>query len=147
MLIVPIKNDDIVTSDGGKYTVVKYSYNSKSDSVVCIARDSVSKDTSLVEFSDVAKIQGVKVELTSDKVFKSYGNVTRKFHLPQKKDVVTIGDKDIVVASVKIAEGQLIVADEFDSYSISSITNVIYSDHNRFTRLSFNVYYRDYIKK
>lgn len=147
MLIVPVKNDDIATNDGGKYTVVKYSYNSKSDTVVCIARDSVSKDTSIVNFSDIAEIQGVKVELIGDGIFKSYGNVMRKYHLPQKKDVVAIGDKDIVVSAVKLVEGQLVVADEYESYPLSSITNIVYSDHNRFTRLSFNVYYRDYIKK
>lgn len=160
MLVVPIKGDKIETKDGVEFTVLSFTnYRDKGPAVYVEHTPSVPSDA--VYFFDINKINGKTVDyVPGSKVFRSAGELKRKFQLPQLNDVVTVrgkdGSKDIIVTGLKahkkgeLAKGLMVVGHEQDSEDkvfvrLDQITDVKRDIGNdMFSRDRFLSYYDDY---
>jgi hypothetical protein len=160
MLVVPIKGDKIETKEGVTFAVLSFTnYRDKGPAVYVEHTPGVPSDA--VYFFDIIKINGKSVEwVPGQKVFRSAGELSRKFQLPQVNDVVTTrgpdGSLDIVVTGLKLhkkgelAKGLMIQGHEKDTderlfVRLNSITDIkrdIGSD--MFSRDRFLSYYDDY---
>ena len=88
MLVVPLKGDTIVTKDGGRFKVLSYT-NFKTKGPGVYVDHGFKRSKLVIYFFDIEKINGVKVEYnTSMKIFKAFGIVKRKIHLPQENDTI-----------------------------------------------------------
>lgn len=160
MLVLPIKGDKIETKDGVTFTVISYTnYREKGPAVYVEHTPSVPSDA--VYFFDISKINGKTVDyLTGPKVFKSTGEIKRRFQLPQPNDTITYkakdGNKVISVSGLKLhkrdelAKGLLIIGSEKDSDEKLSVRLDQIVDLERdigndmFSRDRFLSYYTDY---
>lgn len=160
MIVVPLKGDTIETKDGVTFKVLSYTnYRDKGPAVYVEHTPSVPSDA--VYFFDIIKINGKTVDyLTGPKVFKSTGEIKRKFHLPQPNDVVTFkakeGNKVVKVSGLKLhkrdelAKGLLIMGEEDGneeklSVRINQIIDIERDIGNDlFSRDKFVSYYADY---
>lgn len=160
MWIVPIKNDVITTTDDVQFTVTGYTnYKAKGPAVYV---DHSSGDSSVpVYFFDIKELNGIKVEFnSSSKILNSLGFVKRKFHLPQKHDIIYVDDtkededgtesttqKKVKVEEIKLhnrnmglSRGMLIVGDDEVLYPLKSINRIkrtsgdSYFDKTRFVK-------------
>ena len=160
MFVVPLKNDKIETKDGVIFTVLSFSnYRPKGPAVYVEHTPSIPSDA--VYFFDISKINGKTVEyVTGAKVFKTTGELKRKWHLPQPNDTITVklkdGNRVLTVASLKLhkrdelAKGLLIIGTEKDSdekleVRLSQVVDLERDIGNdMFSRDKFLTYYKDY---
>jgi hypothetical protein len=160
MLVVPLKGDKIETKDGVTFTVLSFTnYRDKGPAVYVEHTPGVPSDA--VYFFDITKINGKAVEFVPGaKVFKSIGEVRRRYQLPQVNDIITIrspdGARDVAVTGLKLhkkgdlAKGLLVIGVEKDTDDkvqarLNQITDIRRdigdSDYSRDRFLS---YYDDY---
>lgn len=160
MFIVPLKGDRIETKDGVTFTVLSYTnYREKGPAVYVEHTPSVPSDA--VYFFDINKIGGKIVEyVTGSKVFKSVGEVKRKWQLPQPNDTITCrtkeGNRVVTVTGLRLhkrgelAKGLLVVGNEKDSDDklYIRLDQIIDLDrdigNDMYSRDKFLAYYADY---
>lgn len=160
MFVVPLKGDKIETRDGVNFTVLSFTnYRDKGPAVYVEHTAGVPSDA--VYFFDIIKINGKMVELVAgSKVFKSSGEIKRKFHLPQNSDIVTFKDNNgtqtLKVTGLKLhkrnelAKGMFVVGQSEDSEEKQQVRLAQIIDIERdigndmFSRDRFLAYYSDY---
>jgi hypothetical protein len=160
MFAVPLKGDKIETKDGVTFTVLSFSnYRPKGPAVYVEHTAGVPSDA--VYFFDISKINGKTVEfVTGAKVFKTTGELKRKWQLPQLNDTLTAklkdGNRVITVTGLKLhkrdelAKGLLVIGNEKDSEEklevrLSQIVDLERDIGNdMFSRDKFLSYYKDY---
>lgn len=162
MLVVPLEKDRLRTVDGQVYRVLAYT-NYKPGGPAVYARAKGSREPVLVYFFDIDHLNGVKVEyLRGPKVFRAYGRVERKFHLPQPDDKVTVlvkplaGGKptrervDVVGLKLKarslgVNKGLLIIGSDGHAYRLGQLLDIERAlGGERFDSAAFLDYYADY---
>lgn len=160
MFVVPLKGDKVETKDGITFTVLSYTnYRDKGPAVYVEHTAGVPSDA--VYFFDIIKLNGKTVEyVPGAKVFRSTGEITRRYHLPQVSDAVTYKDKSgtktMKVTGLKLhrrndlAKGLLVVGTVEDSDQSETIRLPQIIDIERdigsdlFSRDRFLSYYSDY---
>lgn len=160
MFVLPLKGDKIETKEGVTFTVLSYTnYRDKGPAVFVEHTAGVPSDA--VYFFDILKINGKSVEfIPGSKVFKTAGEIKRKFQLPQVGDIVTYKDKDgrgtLKVKGLKLhkkdelAKGLFVVGEEeeSDERSMVRLAHIIDIDrdigNDLFSRDRFLAYYSDY---
>lgn len=160
MFVVPLKGDKIETKDGVTFTVLSFTnYRDKGPAVYVEHTAGVPSDA--VYFFDITKINGKTVEyVPGSKVFRSSGEIKRRFQLPQLSDTVTFKDKGTTqtmkVTGLKLhrrnelAKGLFVVGQAADSEDkvtarLSQIIDIERDIGNDlFSRDKFLSYYSDY---
>lgn len=155
MLIVPIAGDTILTKDHEEYVVLSYT-NIKDEPAVYV-ENYAEHGPDVVYFRDIVEVRGVRVDISStSKVFKAYGAVKRKYHIPQPGDTIDVATSSLTGTLSKITtitelklhntnvglHRGLVVCDETTCYTLDEIFNI--SSVDRFKRDSFLRYYSDY---
>lgn len=159
MLVVPLKGDVVSTDDGRYFTVLEYT-NYKPDPAVYI--DVPAKQHNLLYFTDIHKINGIKVEYNkATKVFDAFGVVKRKFNIPQPKDTAMILDphgqedstpQEIEIKTIRLhsrslglSRGLCILDADGNAYRLRDIQEIKRSyGYEAFDRKKFLKYYSDY---
>ena len=160
MQIVPLKGDEIETKDGVRFKVLSYTnYRDKGPAVYVEHTPAVPSDA--VYFFDIAKINGKPVEYQAGpKVFRSLGQIKRRYQLPQPSDVITVrgpnGATDLTVRGLKLhkkgelAKGLLVIGEDKDTQERQIVRLGQILDLKRdigndlFSRDKFLNYYADY---
>jgi hypothetical protein len=160
MFVLPVKGDKIETKDGVTFTALSFTnYREKGPAVFVEHTAGVPSDA--VYFFDILKINDKAVEyIPGSKVFKTAGEIRRKFQLPQVGDTVTFKDKEgrgvMKVKGLKLhkrgelAKGLFVVGegDEDDERKTVRIAHVIDIErdigNDLFSRDRFLSYYSDY---
>jgi hypothetical protein len=160
MFVVPLKGDKIETKEGVTFTVLSYTnYREKGPAVY--VEHTVGVPSDAVYFFDIIKINGKTVDFVgASKIFKTPGELKRRYQLPQPGDTVTFKGKEgnslITVSALKLhkrddlAKGLLIVGNEKDSDEKSFVRLGQIIDLERdigndmFSRDRFLSYYDDY---
>ena len=160
MLIVPVAGDKIQTKDGILFTVLSYT-NYKDGGPAVYVEHTPLVPSDAVYFFDIIRINNVFVEYsTTHKVFKTTGNIKRKFDLPQASDIISVKQGQIIsrvkVDSLKLhkrdelAKGLLVIGEDLDTNEkfTARLKNIIDIDRNIggdfFARDKFLKYYKDY---
>lgn len=161
MLLVPLKGDKVETKDGVVFTVLSYTnYREKGPAVYVEHTTGVPSDA--VYFFDIAKVNGKAVQyVPGAKVFKSIGELKRRYHLPQVDDVVTYKDKMgtqvLKVTGLKLhrrndlAKGMFVTGKQEGSDDTVTVRLKQVIDIERdigndlFSRDRFMAYYGDYV--
>ena len=152
-LVLPVKND-LIDIEGGRYTVIEYTGLKPKPAVYIDTGEAVY-------FDEILKINGVKVELDKDSnCIKAYGNIKRKFHIPQPMDTIRYIDyknqtQILVVTKLKLHKRDDNYLHFCDDEICILINNIIDVDHIDgdvdgrlvFDRDKFLEYYKDYCKK
>lgn len=160
MFVVPLKGDKIETKDGITFTVLSFTnYRDKGPAVYVEHTAGVPSDA--VYFFDIIKLNGKTVEFVPGaKVFKTAGEIKRRYHLPQVSDVVTFKDKNgaatIKVTGLKLhrrnelAKGLFVVghSDDSDEKQMVRLAQIIDIErdigNDLFSKDKFLAYYSDY---
>jgi hypothetical protein len=101
MLLVPLVGDVVETAGEVRHTVVSYAPYKNLPAVYV---ESAVNGTQSVPFSDIQKINGTPVTLTTGKVFEASSLVKRKAQLPQQNDKITAQGLTIKVKALKLRE-------------------------------------------
>lgn len=107
-----------------------------------------TKITVEVFFKNIQQINQVKVEYVAARnVFKSYGTIKRSVHIPNKNDIIAIGEKVVAVVDyAKVVGGKLVIVDtEKVKYNPQDITDVDYVDYGKFNPKTFSKLYSIYL--
>lgn len=160
MFVVPLRGDKVETKDGVIFTVLSFTnYRERGPAVYVEHTAGVPSDA--VYFFDIIKINGKSVEyFGGPKLFKTAGQLTRKYQLPQLSDVITYKDKtgthEMKVSGLKLhrrgalAKGMFIIgstedSDEKQEIRLSQIIDIERDIGNdMFSRDKFLSYYSDY---
>lgn len=102
MFVVPIKNDMIITRDKQVLRVLSYAPYRASPSVF-VEQD--GPEPLAISFNDIVAINKTPVKLGG--VFQTAGAFSRKVHLPQKDDVLTIGREELRLRGYKLLKTKL----------------------------------------
>jgi len=153
MYLVPIKGDQIQTSDGAEFTVSEYSNFKSSGPCVYVTSEST---VAPIYFFDIQSVNGVKVSYnTQSKVLEALGHFKRKIHLPQKHDKIQVdGSEDYIKVdaiklhsrSLGLSRGMLIIGSDGEHYSLQQITHIKRPiGDSFFDRKKFLKMYDDYL--
>ncbi len=160
MLVVPLTNDKITTFDADEFTVTSYT-NHKSEPAVYI--DAPRGQLSLVYFTDIDKINDVKVEYNkTNKVFEALGVIKRKINLPQQHDKITVSnqenpeDGESSTSEVKLlklhnesigrSKGLVAIDKDDNVYELQDIENIDRAiGSEQFNKSKFLKIYKDYL--
>jgi hypothetical protein len=157
MLLVPIKNDIVKSSNGLPSKVLSFTNYKKDGPAVIVNGGDV------IYFSDITEINDHKVKLikTADgyNVFETSGFVERKFQLPQVGETISV-DQEISTLPFKVKRLKLHVQDELASGLIVEceksdskvvvpilLSQIADVDGYIFSRKKFLAYYEDYSNK
>lgn len=160
MFVLPVSGDKVTTKDDSTPQVVS-SFTSLKDEPAVYMKPGTSQDK-YIYFSDIAEINGVRVEYDSDsKTFNALGPLKRKYNIPQPKDTITVKlietsfkdeNQEVEVQSVKlhnkregIGRGLLACGDK-SCFSLDQIIDIKRrSWTERFNAERFKKYYFDYL--